>query len=155
MKQIINYGRHRRGGQQGDQLTWDQIRVFFSLKTSLDLPLYTILNLLFFISLYLFSTYFGTIVKFWVCRCKHNVPVNSKTAHAPPRANPGAFDSFEKFWSNSPLCCQFRRSNAPPLELQTGSNPPPSRHVKATVETGSAKFQPLRISCSACFGSTL
>ena len=27
-----------------------------------------------------------------------------------------------------------------PLELQRGSNPPPSRHVKATVETSSAKF---------------
>ena len=38
----------------------------------------------------------------------------------PPRANPRAFDFFEKFWSNSPLCCQFRRSNAPP-----------SRRVKA------------------------
>ena len=33
----------------------------------------------------------------------------------PPRANPGAFDFFEKFWSNSPLCCQDRRSNAPPV----------------------------------------
>ena len=33
----------------------------------------------------------------------------------PPRANPGAFDFFEKFWSNSPLCCQFRRSNVPPV----------------------------------------
>ena len=33
----------------------------------------------------------------------------------PPRANPRAFDFFEKFWSNSPLCCQFRRSNAPPV----------------------------------------
>ena len=43
-----------------------------------------------------------------------NVPVNSKTAH-PPRAKPGAFDFFEKFLSNSPLCCQFRRSNAPPV----------------------------------------
>ena len=32
-----------------------------------------------------------------------------------PRANPGAFDFFEKFWSNSPLCCQFGRSNAPPI----------------------------------------
>ena len=32
-------------------------------------------------------------------KCEHNVPVNSKTAHAPPpRANPGAFDFFEKFW---------------------------------------------------------
>ena len=27
-----------------------------------------------------------------------------------------------------------------PLELQRGSHPPPSRHVKATVETSSAKF---------------
>ena len=27
-----------------------------------------------------------------------------------------------------------------PLELQRGSNPPPSRHVKATVETSSATF---------------
>ena len=25
------------------------------------------------------------------------------------------FDFFEKFWSNSPLCCQFRQSNAPPV----------------------------------------
>ena len=33
----------------------------------------------------------------------------------PPRANTGAFDFCEKFWSNSPLCCQFRRSNAPPV----------------------------------------
>ena len=33
----------------------------------------------------------------------------------PPQANPRAFDFFEKFWSNSPLCCQFRRSNAPPV----------------------------------------
>ena len=32
-----------------------------------------------------------------------------------PRANPRAFDFFEKFWSNSPLCCQFRPSNAPPV----------------------------------------
>ena len=33
----------------------------------------------------------------------------------PPRANPRAFDFCERFWSNSPLCCQFRRSNAPPV----------------------------------------
>jgi len=33
----------------------------------------------------------------------------------PPRANSRAFDFFEKFRSNSPLCCQFRRSNAPPV----------------------------------------
>ena len=45
---------------------------------------------------------------------KPYVPVNSKTAH-PFRANPGAFDFFEKFWSNPPLYCQFRWSNAPPV----------------------------------------
>ena len=44
---------------------------------------------------------------------------------SPPRANPGAFDFFEKFWSNSPLCYQFRRQMPHPLELQRGSNPPP------------------------------
>ena len=33
----------------------------------------------------------------------------------PPPANPGASDFFEKFWSNSPLCCQFRWSKAPPV----------------------------------------
>lgn len=32
-----------------------------------------------------------------------NVSVNSKTAHPLP-ANPQAFDFFEIFWSNSPLC---------------------------------------------------
>ena len=72
----------------------------------------------------------------------NDVPVNSKTAHmhGPPRANPRAFDFFEKFWSNFLLCCQFRLSNAQPVRASRGSNPPPSRHVKATVETSSAKF---------------
>ena len=43
----------------------------------------------------------------------YNVPVNSKTAYSsPPNANPRVFDLFEKFWSKSPLCCLFRRSNA-------------------------------------------
>ena len=58
----------------------------------------------------------------------------------PPRANPGAFDFLEKFWSNSPLCCQLDGQMPHPLELQRGSNPPPSRHVKAATETSSAKF---------------
>ena len=56
------------------------------------------------------------------------VPVNSKAAPPPPRANPGAFDFFEKFWSNSPLCCQFRQSNAPPVRASKRVNySPPSR----------------------------
>ena len=58
----------------------------------------------------------------------------------PPRANPRAFDFFEKFWSNSPLCCQLSGQMPHPLELQRGSNPSPSRHVKAAVETSSAKI---------------
>ena len=33
----------------------------------------------------------------------------------PPRENPRVFDFFEKFWSNTPLFCQFRGSNAPPV----------------------------------------
>ena len=40
------------------------------------------------------------------------VPVNSKTAHPPPRANPGAFASLDGQMPH-------------PLELQRGSNPPP------------------------------
>ena len=57
--------------------------------------------------------------------CTTYVSVNSKTAHAPPRANPRAFDFFEKFWSNSPLCCQFRWSNAPPVRA--------SKRVKSPI----------------------
>ena len=76
------------------------------------------------------------------CRWKvklNYVSVNSKTAH-PARANPGAFDFFEKIWSNFPLCCHLDGQMPHPLELQRGSNPPPSRHVKAAVEKSSAKF---------------
>ena len=58
----------------------------------------------------------------------------------PPRANPRAFDFFENFWSNSPLCCQLGGQMPHPLELQRGSNPPPTTHVKQTLETSSAKF---------------
>ena len=56
---------------------------------------------------------------------EYYLPVNSETIHPPtplPCANPGAFDFFEKFWAYSALCCQLRRSNPVPLELQRGSN---------------------------------
>ena len=53
----------------------------------------------------------------------------------PPWWGNGYFLELTQFRSNSPLCCQFRRLNAPPaLGLQRGANPPPSRHVKATVQ---------------------
>ena len=59
---------------------------------------------------------------------------------ASPRANPGAFDFFEKFWSGSRYIARLDGQMPHPLELQRGTNRPPSRHAKATVETSSAKF---------------
>ena len=63
----------------------------------------------------------------------------------PPRANPGVFDCFEKFWSNS---LDGRMPH--PLELQRESNPPPSRENRSLtfgnkqnrlpLETNSEKF---------------
>ena len=44
----------------------------------------------------------------------------------PSRANPGAFDFCEKFWSNFPLCCQFRQSNTPPVRA--------SKRVKSFIQ---------------------
>jgi len=42
----------------------------------------------------------------------------------PVRANPRAFDFFEKFWSNSLLCWQFRWSNAPPVRVSKSVKSP-------------------------------
>ena len=59
----------------------------------------------------------------------------------PPRANPRAFDFFEKFWSNSPLCCQFRRSNAPPVKA--------SKRVKSPTLQGKKNRLSLEINSIA------
>ena len=76
-------------------------------------------------------------------------PPNPPPSPPPP---PGAFDFFEKFWSNSPLCWQFRRSNAPPVRALKRVKSPPSREnrIKSLtfgnkqnclhLETSSAKF---------------
>ena len=45
---------------------------------------------------------------------------------SPPRANPGAFDFFEMFWSNSRYFASLDGQMPHPVELQRGSNPPPS-----------------------------
>ena len=55
----------------------------------------------------------------------------------PPRANPRAFDFFEIFWSNSPLCCQFRQTNAPPVRA--------SKRVKSPTLQGKINRLPLEI----------
>ena len=68
-----------------------------------------------------------------------NVPVNSKTAHAPPGQTPGHLTFLKNFGQIPCYVASLHGQMPHPLELQRGSNPPPSRHVKQTVET-SAKF---------------
>ena len=58
----------------------------------------------------------------------------------PPRTNPGAFDFLKNFGQIPHYIATLDGQMPHPLELQRGSNPPPSRHVKATLETSSAKF---------------
>ena len=58
----------------------------------------------------------------------------------PPGETPGHL-TFLKNFGQIPRYVASLDSQMPhPLELQRGSNPPPSRHVKQTVETNSAKF---------------
>ena len=56
-----------------------------------------------------------------------NVPVNSKTAHPPSRANPGAFDFFKYFGQIPRYVASLDGQMPHPLELQRGSNPHPPR----------------------------
>ena len=62
----------------------------------------------------------------------------------PPIPSPGQTPehlTFLKNFGQIPRYVASLDSQMPhPLELQRGSNPQPSRHVKATVETSSAKF---------------
>ena len=66
-----------------------------------------------------------------------NVPVNSKTAHPPSPPPPGQTPGHLTFLKNfGQIPCYVARLDCQmphPLDLQRGSNPPPSRHVKATV----------------------
>ena len=63
------------------------------------------------------------------------VPVNSKTAHPPPplRQTPGHLTFLKNFGQIPRYVASLDGQMPHPLELQRGSNPPPSRHVKATV----------------------
>ena len=61
-----------------------------------------------------------------------NVPVNSKTAHASPPGKPPGHLTFLKNFGQIPRYVASLDGQIPhPLELQRGSNSPPSRHVKA------------------------
>ena len=70
----------------------------------------------------------------------YNVPVNSKTAHAPPGQTPGHLTFLKNFGQIPRYVTSLDGQMPHPLQLQRGSNPPPSRHVKQTVETSSEKF---------------
>ena len=61
-----------------------------------------------------------------------NVPVNSKTAHTPGQT-PGHLTLLKNFGQIPRYVASLDGQMPHPLELQRGSNPPPSRHVKATV----------------------
>ena len=60
----------------------------------------------------------------------------SRTAHS-PLETPGHLTFLKKFWSNSPLCCQLRRSNAPPVRA--------SKRVKSPTLQGKENCLPLEI----------
>ena len=59
------------------------------------------------------------------------VPVNSKTAQSPPPPgqNPGHLTFLKNFGQIPRYVASLDGQMPHPLELQRGSNPPPSRHV--------------------------
>ena len=73
-------------------------------------------------------------MSFWSMEMSANVPVNSKTAHPPaPGQTPGHLTFLKNFGQIPRYVASLDGQMPHPLELQRGSNPPPSRHVKATV----------------------
>ena len=78
------------------------------------------------------------------------VPVNSKTAHPPPGQTPGHLTFLKNFGQIPGYVASLDGQMPDLLELQRGSNPPPSRHLtheineyklnRLPLETNSAKF---------------
>ena len=58
----------------------------------------------------------------------------------PPPGKPRAFDFLKNSGQIPRYVASLDGQMPHPLELQSGSNPSPSRHVKETVETSSAKI---------------
>ena len=58
----------------------------------------------------------------------------------PPGQTPGHLTFLKNFGQIPRYVASLDGQMPHSLELQSGSNPPPSRHVKQTVETSSAKF---------------
>ena len=70
------------------------------------------------------------------------VPVNSKTAHPPPGQTPGHLTFLKNFGPIPHYVASLDGQMPHPLELQRGSNPPPFRHVKATVQKNFPRVKP-------------
>ena len=64
----------------------------------------------------------------------------------PPGETPGLLTFLKKFGQVPHYVASLDGHMPHPFELQRGSNPPSSRHVKATVKQVLQNFQPLRIS---------
>ena len=58
----------------------------------------------------------------------------------PPGQTPGHLTFLKNFGQISRYVASLDGQMPHPLELQIGSNTPPTSHVKAAVETSSAKF---------------
>ena len=58
----------------------------------------------------------------------------------PPEQTPGHLTFLKNFGQIRRYIARLDGQIPHSLELQRGSNPPPSRHVKATVEISSAEF---------------
>ena len=61
-------------------------------------------------------------------------PVNSKTAHPPPGQTPGHLTFWKNFGQIPRYIASLDGQMPRRLGLQRASNPPPSRHVEATVQ---------------------
>ena len=57
-----------------------------------------------------------------------------------PGQTPGHLTFLKNFGQIPRYVASLNGQMPHPLELQRGSNPPPTRHVKQSVETSSAKF---------------
>ena len=74
----------------------------------------------------------------------------------PPGQTPGHLTFLKNFGQIPRYFASLDGQMPHPLELQRGSNPPPSKDVKQTVQTSSAKFSATTnfLPCSACLRST-
>ena len=94
-----------------------------------------------------------TYVDLWVSIRLCTGQFQTRPCTPPPGQTPGHLTFFKNFGQIPRYVASLDGQMPHPLELQRGSNPSLSRHVKQTVKQVLQNFQPLRISCSACLRS--